>query len=270
MEYEFLKVRVEGGIAEVEMHRPEKANAIDWNAFTEIQRAFEQLGDQPEVRAIILRGAGKHFCAGIDLSLLMGLNEIVASDCEGRKRERLRKLIFQLQAPVNAIADCPQPVMAAIQGGCIGAGLDIAAACDMRYCTPNAYFTIKEIDMGMVADLGVLQRLPGIIPEGILREMAYTARKIPGEEAVRIGLVNRAYPDPEGLLAGVREIAQRIAAKSPLSIRGNKEILNYNRRKNIDEGLNYIAIWNAAMLLSEDLTVAGRAAALRQQPKFHD
>lgn len=270
MDYQFLKITVADSIAEVELHRPEKANALDENAFHEITRAFEDLDERPEVRAIVLSGAGKHFCAGIDLSLLMGLNALVKESCEGRKRERLRKLVLRLQEPMNAVAACRKPVLAAVHGGCIGAGLDLAAACDMRYATEDGYFTIKEIDMGMVADLGVLQRLPGIISDGMLREMAYTGRKVGGAEATRIGLANRSFPDRESMMEAVRGIAATIAAKSPLSIRGSKEIINYGRDHSIADGLNYIATWNAAMILSEDLMEAGQAAASGKQPQFRD
>lgn len=270
MEYQFLKITIADGIAEVELNRPEKANALDENAFNEIARAFEELDDQPEVRVVILSGAGKHFCAGIDLSLLMGLNELVKESCEGRKRERLRKLVFRLQEPMNAVAACRKPVLAAIHGGCIGGGLDLAAACDMRYTTEDGYFTIKEIDMGMVADLGVLQRLPGIISDGMLREMAYTGRKVHGPEATRIGLANQSFPDRDSMIEAVRGIAATIASKSPLSMRGSKEIINYGRDHSIEDGLNYIAIWNAAMILSEDLMEAGQAAATGKKPEFRD
>jgi enoyl-CoA hydratase len=270
MDYQFLKISRANGIAEVELHRPEKANALDENAFHEITRAFEELDESPEVRVIVLSGAGKHFCAGIDLSLLMGLNELVKESCEGRKRERLRKLVLRLQEPMNAVAACGKPVLAAIHGGCIGGGLDLAAACDMRYSTDEGFFTIKEIDMGMVADLGVLQRLPGIINDGMLREMAYTGRKVPGAEAVRIGLANQSFADKDTMMEAVRGIAATIAAKSPLSIRGNKEIINYGRDHSIADGLNYIATWNAAMILSEDLMTAGQAAATGKKPEFRD
>ncbi|HHG86160.1 MAG TPA: enoyl-CoA hydratase, partial [Bacteroidetes bacterium] len=187
MDYQFLQIEIAENIAEVVLNRPEKANALDMSAFQELEHAFEALDENPEVRVIILRGNGKHFCAGIDLSLLLGLNQHVQESCSGRKREKLHKLILQLQGPMNAAAACCKPILAAVQGACIGGGLDLVAACDMRYATEDAYFTIKEIDMGMVADLGALQRLPGIIGEGMLREMAFTGRKVNGVEAQRIG-----------------------------------------------------------------------------------
>lgn len=266
----FLDLHISDYVAEVVLNRPEKANALDMVAFEVLAETFEALDENPDVRVIILRATGKHFCAGIDLSLLLGLNQHVQESCEGRKREKLRKLILRLQAPMNAVSTCSKPVLAAVQGGCIGGGLDLLSACDMRYATEEAYFTIKEIDMGMVADLGSLQRLPGIIGEGMLREMAYTGRKVDGKEAQAIGLVNKALPDQESLLIYVREIARSIAAKSPLSIRGSKQVLNHFRERKVAEGLEHIALWNAAMILSEDLVKAGQAAMQKSKPSFRD
>ena len=268
MEYTSLTIDISENIAHIEINRPEKANALDENAFTEITHALGALDENEGVRVIILSGAGRHFCAGIDLSLLLGLEGHIKEACEGRKREKLRRLILRLQEPTNAVENCRKPVLMAVHGGCIGAGLDIAAACDMRFIVEDGYFCLKEIDMGMVADLGVLQRLPGIIPEGMVREMAYTGRKVFGPEATKIGLSNRTFPDKETMMEAVRKLAAEIASKSPLSIRGTKEILNYGRDHSISDGLNYIATWNAAMILSEDLTKAGQAAMMRTQPEF--
>lgn len=270
MSYESFSLTVESKIAHLRLNRPEKANSLHEQAFRELAAAFRELDRREEVRVIILSGEGKHFCAGIDLSLLLGLNQHIAEDCEGRKREKLRDLVLSLQEPMNAAEACRKPVIAAIHGGCIGAGLDLVAACDLRYCVAESYFTIKEIDMGMVADLGVLQRLPGIISEGHLRDMAYTGRKVPGAEAVQMGLANKVFDNYEEMMGHVKEVAGTIASKSPLSIRGSKEILNYNRQEAIDRGLKNIALWNAAMILSEDLQEAGKAAMTRSTPEFRD
>jgi enoyl-CoA hydratase len=228
---------------------------------------FEALDEDDNVRVIVLSGKGKHFCAGIDLELLMNVAQF-AQKCEGRKREQLRKKVLELQAPINAIEQCSKPVIAAIHGGCIGGGVDIVSACDMRYCTHDAFFTIKEIDMGMVADLGTLQRLPKIIPTGIAREMAYTGRNIVGQEAERIGLVNRSFADLETMYAEVQQMAQSIASKSPLSIRGTKAILNHSRDHSVADGLDYMATWNAAMLLSDDLMEAFQAKMQKRDAVF--
>lgn len=256
--FETFDLRIENSIAHVFFNRPERANALNQKAWDEMKVLFEELDDNNNVRVIILSGHGKHFCAGIDLELLMDVAQFSQS-CEGRKREQLRKKVLALQAPINALEQCSKPVIAAIKGGCIGGGVDIISACDMRYCTDDAYFTIKEIDMGMVADLGTLQRLPKIIPQGIARELAYTGRNVAGLEAERIGLVNRTFSSAEELFSEVNKVAQSISSKSPLAIRGTKAILNYSRDHTVADGLDYMATWNAAMLLSDDLVEAFQA-----------
>ncbi|MES2732308.1 MAG: crotonase/enoyl-CoA hydratase family protein [Bacteroidota bacterium] len=265
-----LQVDVTDYIAHVTINRPDKANALDQTAWEEIKTVFEQLSDLDEVRVIILSGQGKHFCSGIDLSLLFSVTQQLNASCDGRKREKLRQRILQLQASITAIELCSKPVLAAIHGGCIGGGIDLVCGCDMRYCTDDAFFTIKEIDMGMVADLGTLQRLPKIIGEGLVREMAYTARKVAGKEATAIGLVNRSFPDKDTMMTEVQQLAVSIAAKSPLSIRGTKEMLRYSRDHSVEDSLNYIATWNAAMLLSNDLTESFQAKMQQREPKFED
>jgi len=266
-DYETLNISVGQHIAHVRFNRPEKANALNEMAWNELRDIFENLDSDEEVRSIILSGEGKHFCSGIDLSLL---GSITKSDetCDARLREKLRKQILNLQSAVSSIEQCSKPVLAAISGGCIGAGLDIASACDMRYASDDAFFTIKEIDMGMVADLGTLQRLPKLITDGIMREMAFTGRKVFAQEAEKIGLINQCFDNNESLIKAVFEIAATIASKSPVSIRGTKHILNYSRDHSIADGLNYIATWNAAMLLSEDLNEAFQAKKKKENPFF--
>ncbi len=165
---------------------------------------------------------------------------------------------------------CRKPVIAAIQGYCLGGAIDLISACDMRYCSADARFSIKEIDMGMAADVGTLQRLPRIIGDGMMRELAYTGRTLDGAEAQAIGLVNRVYENPEALMEGVNELARQIAEKSPLAIRGTKEMIRYMRDHRVDDGLEYIATWNAAMLQAADLRVAVAAHMARQKPDFAD
>lgn len=268
--YETFKVTIENHIAHVVINRPEKANALNQQAWDEMKLIFEQLDVNEHVRVVVLSGEGKYFSAGIDLALLMDVGRISGVNCEGRKREKLRQIILSLQASINAIEKCRKPVLAAIHNGCIGGAVDIIAACDMRYCTTDAYFVIKEIDMGMVADLGTLQRLPKLISDGLTRELAYTGRKMVGAEANEAGLVNRVYSNQEKMLAGVMEIAAQIAGKSPLSIRGTKEILLHARDHSVEEGLTYMAAWNAAMLLSDDLAAAFQAALTKKPAEFAD
>jgi enoyl-CoA hydratase len=263
-----FEVKIENFVGFVKINRPEKANAINKTGWEELKLTFESLDDNDDVRVIVLHGGeSKHFCAGIDLDLLMSISE-TAVKCQGRKNEKLRKSVLELQAPINAIENCSKPVLAAIHGGCIGGGVDIISACDMRYCTHDAFFTIKEIDMGMVADLGTLQRLPKLIGEGKMREMAYTGRNVTGIEAEKIGLVNDSLGNKDDLLKHVTEIAKIIAQKSPLSIRGSKHILLHTRDHSVADGLNYIATWNAAMLMSNDLMEAFSSKMQKREPNF--
>jgi enoyl-CoA hydratase/carnithine racemase len=270
MNFERLKVELTGAIATIELSRPNRANALDLEMWHEIRTAMRWLDATPEARVGILRGAGAQFTTGIDLSLLLGLHEKVADPCDARMRERLRHLILDLQEALTAIERCRKPVLAAIHGACLGGGVDIAVACDLRYCSADAVFSVMEVDVGMTADVGTLQRLPGLVGEGMARELAYTGRRLGGREAREIGLVNRCYDTPAELAAGVQEIAATIASKSPLAVRGCKEMITYARDHSVADGLNYVATWNAAMLMSADLGEAIGAAREKRPPKFRD
>lgn len=268
---ETLRVTLADHIATVTLNRPDKANAMNWAMWQDIRSAMQWVDRTPEARLAIIEGEGRLFTSGIDLSMMMGLQGQIKDDCDGRMREKLRQLILELQDTLTSIERCRKPVIAAIHGGCIGGGVDLISCTDMRYCSADAYFTIKEIDIGMVADVGTLQRLPKLIGnQGIVREMAYTGRRVEAAEAREIGLVNRVFDSREALQAGVREVAAQVAAKSPLSIRGTKEMLNYSRDHSVADGLNHIATWNAAMLMSSDLTAAMMAGMAKQTPQFKD
>jgi enoyl-CoA hydratase len=202
--------------------------------------------------------------------MMMAIGPQVQNECDGRTREALRRVILDMQDTLTSLERCRKPVLAAIHGGCVGGGIDLITCADMRYCSSDAYFTIKEIDIGMTADVGTLQRLPKLIGEGMARELAYTGRKFTAEEAREMRLVNRVYDSREALYAGVQEIAANIAAKSPLSIRGTKEMITYARDHSVADGLNYIATWNAAMLMSNDLQEAMMANMSKRAAVFKD
>ncbi len=270
MEYTTLQVELSDNVATITLNRPDKANAMNEPMWHEIEAAMDWLDRTPEARVGIITGSGKYFTAGIDLSLLMSVAGKVQDECEGRSREKLRRLILELQATISSIERCRKPVLAAVNGPCIGGGIDLISACDMRYCSDNAYFTVKEIDIGMTADIGTLQRLPRLIGEGMARELAYTGRLVDGNEAQAIRLVNRSFESPEALQQGVLEIARTIAAKSPLAVRGCKEMITYARDHSVADSLNYIATWNAAMLLSKDIYEAMGANLQKRAPVFKD
>ncbi|WP_312380333.1 crotonase/enoyl-CoA hydratase family protein [Stutzerimonas balearica] len=268
-EYKAFRVELADKVAQVVIDRPEKINAMNADFWAEIIDVFRWVDDTDEVRVVVLSGAGPHFSSGIDLQLLAQVGAQLGKDV-GRNAEQLRRKILSLQASFNAVDHCRKPVIAAIQGYCLGGAIDLISACDMRYCSADARFSIKEIDMGMAADVGTLQRLPRIIGDGMMRELAYTGRTLDGAEAQAIGLVNRVYESPKALTEGVNELARQIAEKSPLAIRGTKEMIRYMRDHRVDDGLEYIATWNAAMLQAADLRVAVAAHMARQKPDFAD
>ncbi|AOE86160.1 crotonase/enoyl-CoA hydratase family protein [Pseudomonas sp. TCU-HL1] len=268
-DYKAFRVELADKIAHVQINRPEKINAMNADFWKEIVEIFREIEDNDEVRVVVLSGAGKHFSSGIDLMMLASVGAQLGPDT-GRNARTLRRKILELQASFNAVDNCSKPVIAAIQGYCLGGAIDLVSACDMRYSTTDAQFSIKEIDIGMAADVGTLQRLPRIIGDGMMRELAYTGRTIDGEEALRLGLVNRTYTDQDSLLDGVFGIAREIAAKSPIAVRGTKEMIRYMRDHRVDDGLEYVATWNASMLQSADLRVAMTAHMSKQKPEFAD
>jgi len=268
--FDTLKLSLAAGVARIELHRPHKANAIDAAMWRELREAMQWLDATPPARVGILSAAGAHFSAGLDLAMLDQLKAQTADACDGRSREMTRRNILDLQDTVSAIERCRKPVIAEIHAACVGGGIDIVTACDMRYCCEEAWFSVKEIDVGLVADVGTLQRLPRLVGEGMARELAYTARRFSGAEAAQMRLVNRCHTTRAELAAAVADIAAQLAAKSPLCLRGTKEMISYVRDRPVADGLNYIATWNAAMLYSEDLDEALRAVRERRTPKFRD
>lgn len=265
--YETLEVAIEEQVATVSLNRPDKANSMNAAMWDELQRCFEWLDEEPTVRVVILAGNGKHFCAGLDLAMFGSLTS--SSTDPARRAEALRRTILRLQGNLSAIENCRVPVLAAIHNTCIGGGVDMTCCADMRYATEDAYFSIKEVDIGMTADVGTLQRLPRIIPDGLVRELAYTGRNMDAEEAREAGFVNRVFEDREVMMREVTAIARNIAGKSPLAVRGSKEMLVYSRDHSVAEGLNYIATWNSGMLSQQDLE-AGMTAQMKKNRAVYE
>jgi enoyl-CoA hydratase/carnithine racemase len=268
--YQTLRVSLLDHIATITLNRPEKANAMNLAMWHEIRQAFKWVDATPEARVAILEGEGKFFTSGIDLQMMMGMGEQIQNDCEARTRENLRQLILDLQDTLTSLERCRKPVLAAVHGACIGGGIDLICCADMRYCSADASFSIKEIDIGMTADVGTLQRLPRLIGEGMARELAYTGRKFSAAEALSMRLVNQVFESREALQKGVHAMAVSIASKSPLSVRGVKEMITYARDHTVADGLNYIATWNAAMLMSNDLQEAMMANMGKRGAVFKD
>ena len=224
-----------------------------------------------EARAIVISSTGKHFSAGMDLSVFTGGGGIGGdggSTEVGRQRANLWMLVQHLQDSFTALEAARFPVLAAIQGGCIGGAVDMVTAADMRYCSADAFFCIQEINIGMTADVGTLQRLPKIIPEGVARELAYTGDRMPAQRALEVGLVNQVFDDHESLVAGVLEIAGRIAVRSPLAIWGTKEMINYTRDHSVADSLKYMAGWQSGMFQPRDMLEEFAAKGERRSPEF--
>jgi enoyl-CoA hydratase len=266
--FETLELQLDAHVATVYLNRPDKANSMNAAMWAELQQCFEWLDAEPQVRAVVLAGHGKHFCAGLDLAMFADANGDSADPA--RRAETLRRTILRLQGNLTAIEQCRKPVLAAIHSTCIGGGVDMTCCCDMRYASADAYFSIREIDIGMTADVGTLQRMPRIVPEALVRELAYTGRNMDAEEARQLGFVNRVFENREVLLSEVQAIARDIASKSPLAIRGSKEMLNYVRDHSVADGLNYIATWNAGMLSQQDLAAGMQAQAARTAAEYED
>jgi enoyl-CoA hydratase/carnithine racemase len=263
-----IAVSRDGGVAHVELARPEKFNAMDGEMFGAILETFRSLGTDSAVRAILLSGRGRHFTSGLDLQYAAA--QFPSSNDPGRSAESRLRHIRWLQDAFTAVEEARAPVIAAVHGGCIGAGVDLAAACDLRLAATGAFFQIAEVDVAITADLGTLQRLTHFIPEGVVRELAYTGRRMEAEEAARLALVNRVEPDRESLLAAGLDLARTIAAKSPLAVAGAKMSLNYSRGRTVEDGLRHVALWNAGALVSADLTAAIQARLSKQVPEFGD
>lgn len=266
--FETLEVSIEEQVATVCLNRPDKANAMNGAMWDELQTCFEWLDEEPTVRAVILAGNGKHFCAGLDLAVFGNLHG--ASAEPARRAEQLRRTILRLQGNLTAIEKCRVPVLAAIHNTCIGGGVDMTCCADMRYATEDAYFSIREIDIGMTADVGTLQRLPKIIPDGVVRELAYTGRNMGAREAKEVGFVNRVFENREIMMHEVTSIARTIATKAPLAVRGTKEMLLYSRDHTVAEGLNYIATWNSGMMSQVDLQAGMQAQMTKTQAIYED
>ena len=268
--YESLRIEQADGIAEVVLTGPGKGNALGPDFWREMPEVLRALDADESVRVVLLRGDGANFTYGLDL---MAMTESLGPFILGEgnlalERTKLLQLIEKMQAATEGLARCRKPVLAAVHGWCIGGGMDLIAACDFRYCSREAKFSLREVRVGITADLGALQRLPRIIGEGNTRELAYTGGDVDAERALQMGLVNQVFATPEELLAAARATARRIADNPPLVVQGAKQVMEYCADKSVADGLRYVAVWNSAFLQSHDLAEAFAAFAERRPPRF--
>ena len=271
MAYSTLSLETTNHIAHLILNRPQVRNAMSPEFWREMRQAFAEIDATPSARVVVISSTGPHFSAGLDVKAFAPILAPATDEaCGGRIREQVRRLILHLQETFSVIDRCRVSVLAAIQGGAIGGGVDLITACDMRYCTADAFFFIKEVALGLAADVGTLQRLPHLIPPGMARELAYTARPLGAGRAKEIGLVNEVYADQQAMMDDVMTIAGEIAAHSPLAVVGTKEMLNYTRDHTVADSLNYVATWQSGMQLSDDLAKAFAAAAEKTVAEFDD
>lgn len=267
MTYSCFSVSIENQVAHVQLSRPEKRNCMStefWNELPDIVRDIDQ---NAKARVIVLSSTGPHFTSGLDLKGFK-LN----TDTEGdEKTQKLQQSagfyssISLMQESFSVLEQCRIPVLSAIQGGCIGGGVDLVTACDIRYACEDTYFTIYEIKIGMTADVGTFPRIVKLLPEGIVRELAYTGRRMLPDEALRLGFVNKVYPDQQSMIDGVMEVAKDIASNAPLAVYGCKKMINYARDHSTADGLDYIAVWNMSMLKGEQM-MESQVAAMEKRP----
>jgi len=267
--YESLTVDVDDHVATVTLTGPGKGNAMGPAFWAELPVAFTKLDADPDVRAIVLTGSGKNFSYGLDLASMGGtLAPVLAEGAMAKPRTDFHTDVKAMQGTITAVADCRTPVIASIHGWCIGGGVDLISAVDIRYASADAKFSVREVKVAMVADVGSLARLPMILSDGHLRELALTGKNVDAARAEKIGLVNDVFPDAEASLAAAYETAREIAANPPLVVRGIKDVLDEQRTAQVSASLRYVAAWNSAFLPSKDLTEGITAMFEKRPPEF--
>ena len=262
-------VSIEAGVAHIRMNRPEAMNAMNKAFWNELPLIVRDINDGAKARCIVISSTGRHFSAGMDLSVFGDPSAKHTGDTH-LNGEMFRRYVHSLQDVFSCLDEARMPVIAAIQGGCIGGAVDMTSACDIRYVSADAFFCIMEINIGMTADVGTFPRLCKLIPEGWVRELAYTGRRLSAEQALKIGLVNAVLGDHEAVVAHALETAREIASKNPLAVAGSKVMINYARDHTIKDGLDYIATWQTGMYSGPHMAEAFKARAEKREPVFPD
>lgn len=269
MSYECFTVDIRDQVAHVTLSRPAALNSMVRAFWHELPEIVRRIDDSASARAIVLASSGKHFTAGMDLSVFASGPDMTGKET-GRVRANLMRTVLKLQETFGCLDQARIPVLAAVQGGCIGGGVDMVSACDMRYATRDAFFCIQEINIGMTADVGTFPRLAYLMPQGLVRELAYTGRRLHADEARSCGFVNALFDTHEQLLDAVTGIAVDIAKRSPLAVWGSKEMLNYGRDHSIPDALRQIAVWQTGMFQPTDMKEAFVAKTEKRDPRYDD
>jgi enoyl-CoA hydratase len=273
MTYRCFNVDIADNIAHLQLKRPEDLNTMVPEFWRELPEIVREIDDEAKARVIVISSTGKHFSAGMDLSVFKAAQgEAPSKPAErGRQAANMRRSVLDIQQTFTVLDQSRLPILIAIQGGCVGGAIDFASACDCRYATADAFFVVQEINIGMTADVGTFPRLCNLIPQGWVRELAYSGRRLPAQTAKEIGLVNDVFPDQKTMLEHVMGVAKDIAEKSPLAVHGSKVMINYARDHSIADGLDYIATWQAGMYNPEtDMREALTARKEKRTAKFDD
>ena len=271
-EYKCFKVDISENIANLVLSRPDQLNTMSRDFWVELGDVLHEINKDAEVRVVVMSSTGKHFCAGMDLNAFSNGVDNIPEDKKpdhARIGEAVYRVAKELQEYISTLEKIRVPVIAAIHGGCIGGAVDLVTACDIRLASDDAFFCIQEINIGMAADVGTLQRLPKIIPDSKMREMAYTGRRMYAEEAKETGLVSNTYESHEKMLKAANSLAKEIASKSPVAIYGLKAVMNYSRDHSVSESLEYNALWSGAMLSQQDMTEAMTANMEKRDASFN-
>ena len=267
--YESVTIEHKDHVAQVTLIGPGKGNAMGPAFWSELPKVFADLDADRDVRAIVLTGSGRNFSYGLDLPAMGGmLAPVLAEGASAAPRSDFHAEVLRMQHTISAVADCRTPTVAAIHGWCIGGGVDLISAVDIRYASADAKFSVREVKLAMVADVGSLARLPLILSDGHLRELALTGKDIDAARAEKIGLVNDVFADPDATLAAAHATAAEIAGNPPLTVRGVKDVLDQQRVSQVSASLRYVAAWNAAFLPSKDLSEGISATFAKRPPKF--
>lgn len=275
MNYSCFDVSIANDVAHIVLNRPDKRNSMIHEFWDELPTIVQSIDQNSTARVIVLSSTGPHFTSGLDTSIFGSSVESSDNpeDVEKSKRQRSAKLydtIKHMQKSFTCLEQCRIPVIAAIQGGAIGGGVDLVTACDLRYMTEDGFLSIYEINIGMTADVGTFPRITHLLPEGIVKELAYTGRRISAQEAKQHGLVNEIYTDHEAMLEATMGIARQIATKAPLAVYGSKKIINHSRDHSTADSLDYISLWNASMLQPDEISEAFAAAQEEREGDFVD
>ena len=269
MSYRCFDVEIADRVATVRLNRPDALNSMTADFWRELPEIVTGISDEASARVVVISSTGRHFSAGMDLSVFTDPDHRLPDEVEpGRRNARMRANAQALQWSFTALEKARVPVLAAVQGGVIGGAVDLVTACDLRYATADAFFCVQEINIGMTADVGTLQRLGSLVGEGFAREMAYTGRRVPAQRAYEVGLVQGVYADHDALLEAVTATAREIAGKSPLAVWGSKVALNYARDHSVDESLEQIATWQSGMYQPADMAETFAARAEKREPVF--